>query len=44
MWFYQASTSELYGDTLIAPQNEDTPFNPCSAAIAKQYAFQMTKL
>ena len=43
--FYQASTSELYGDTLIVPQNEQTPFNPCSPyAIAKHYAFQMTKL
>ena len=43
--FYQASTSELFGDTFIAPQNEETPFNPCSPyAIAKQYAFQMTKL
>ena len=43
--FYQASTSELYGETTVAPQNEDTPFNPCSPyAIAKQYAFHMTKL
>ena len=43
--FYQASTSELYGDTLVIPQNEKTPFNPCSPyAIAKHYAFQMTKL
>lgn len=43
--FYQASTSELYGDTLVVPQNEQTPFNPCSPyAIAKHYAFQMTKL
>jgi len=28
--FYQASTSELYGDCNIAPQNECTPFNPNS--------------
>src|SRR5205814_5757715 len=28
--FYQASTSELYGDTSVVPQNETTPFHPCS--------------
>ena len=26
--FYQAGTSELYGDVLETPQNENTPFNP----------------
>ena len=26
--FYQASTSELYGNVGQAPQNEDTPFRP----------------
>ncbi|CCK81694.1 GDP-mannose 4,6-dehydratase [Desulfobacula toluolica] len=42
--FYQASTSELYGDVLETPQNENTPFNPRSPyAIAKHYAFQMVK-
>ena len=42
--FYQASTSELYGDALETPQNEKTPFNPRSPyAIAKHYAFQMVK-
>ncbi len=42
--FYQASTSELYGDALEIPQNEKTPFNPCSPyAIAKQYAFWIVK-
>lgn len=33
---YQASTSEMYGDVLSDPQNEDTPFNPMSPyAVAK---------
>ncbi|MDA3790135.1 MAG: GDP-mannose 4,6-dehydratase [Desulfobacula sp.] len=42
--FYQASTSELYGDVLETPQNENTPFNPMSPyAIAKHYAFQIVK-
>lgn len=41
---YQASTSELFGDTPIFPQNENTPFNPCSPhAIAKQFGFCITK-
>ena len=35
---YQASTSELYGNTPIAPQNENTAFHPYSPyAIAKLY-------
>jgi len=43
--FYQASTSELYGDTDVAPQNEGTPFNPNSPyAIAKLYAHHMVGL
>lgn len=34
--FYQASTSELYGDTTEYPQNEDTMLHPCSPyAVAK---------
>lgn len=42
--FYQASTSELYGDTKVAPQNESTPFNPSSPyAAAKLYAHALTK-
>ena len=42
--FYQASTSELYGDVLETPQNEKTPFNPQSPyACAKLYAFWITK-
>lgn len=42
--FYQASSSELYGEVLEVPQNEKTPFNPRSPyAIAKIYAFLITK-
>jgi len=41
--FYQASTSELYGDVEISPQNENTPFNPRSPyAAAKLYAYWIT--
>ncbi len=37
--FYQASTSELFGRS-PAPQNEETPFRPCSPyATAKLYAY-----
>jgi GDPmannose 4,6-dehydratase len=40
--FYQASTSELYGDA-PAPQNETTPFRPRSPyAAAKLYAYWIT--
>ena len=40
--FYQASTSELYGNT-PAPQNETTPFAPRSPyATAKLYAYSIT--
>lgn len=43
--FYQASTSELFGEVWETPQTERTPFNPRSPyAIAKQYAFNMTKM
>jgi GDPmannose 4,6-dehydratase len=38
--FYQASTSELYGNIHEIPQRETTPFHPCSPyAVAKLYAF-----
>lgn len=38
--FYQASTSELYGNANEIPQRESTPFQPCSPyAVAKLYAF-----
>ncbi|MFO0991215.1 MAG: GDP-mannose 4,6-dehydratase [Hyphomicrobiales bacterium] len=41
--FYQASTSELYGDTPHAPQSETTPFQPRSPyAAAKLYAYWIT--
>lgn len=41
--FYQASTSELYGDA-PAPQSEETPFRPRSPyAAAKLYAFWITR-
>ena len=41
--FYQASTSELYGNTSSIPQNEDTPFSPRSPyAAAKLYAYWIT--
>ena len=40
--FYQASTSELYGNT-PAPQNENTPFAPRSPyGAAKLYAYWIT--
>jgi GDPmannose 4,6-dehydratase len=37
---YQASTSELFGNPPHAPQDETTPFRPCSPyATAKLYAY-----
>jgi len=40
--FYQASSSEMYGNTKISPQDEDTPFYPRSPyAVAKVYAYWM---
>ncbi len=42
--FYQASTSELYGDVVESPQDEDTPFRPQSPyATAKLYAYWATR-
>ncbi|MFC1833531.1 GDP-mannose 4,6-dehydratase [Thermodesulfobacteriota bacterium] len=42
--FYQASTSELYGQVLETPQKETTPFNPRSPyAAAKLYAYWITR-
>jgi GDPmannose 4,6-dehydratase len=36
--FYQASTSELFGNAKVSPQDENTPFHPRSPyAIAKLY-------
>ena len=41
--FYQASTSELYGNTREIPQKETTPFCPRSPyAAAKLYAYWIT--
>ncbi len=41
--FYQASTSELYGDVAETPQRETTPFRPRSPyAAAKLYAYWIT--
>jgi GDPmannose 4,6-dehydratase len=41
--FYQASSSEMFGST-PPPQNEESPFQPRSPyAIAKLYAYWMTK-
>lgn len=38
--FYQASTSELYGEVQEVPQTETTPFHPRSPyAVAKMYAY-----
>ena len=40
--YYQASTSEIFGNTYI-PQNEKTPFRPRSPyAISKLYAYWTT--
>jgi len=41
--FYQASTSELYGNAAESPQRETTPFSPRSPyAAAKLYAYWIT--
>jgi GDPmannose 4,6-dehydratase len=41
--FYQASSSEMFGDA-PAPQNEETPFKPRSPyAVAKVYAYWMVR-
>lgn len=41
--FYQASTSELFGNAKVSPQDEETPFHPRSPyAIAKLYAHHIT--
>jgi len=41
--FYQASSSEMYGDVAEVPQTETTPFRPRSPyAAAKVYAYWMT--
>ena len=41
--YYQASTSELYGDVRETPQTEKTPFSPRSPyGVAKLYAYWIT--
>jgi GDPmannose 4,6-dehydratase len=41
--FYQASTSELYGNSVEVPQKETTPFSPRSPyGVAKLYAYWIT--
>ena len=41
---YQASTSELYGDSKAKVMNEKTPFQPVSPyAVAKLYSFEIIK-
>jgi len=43
--FYQASTSELYGDNDYSEQNEETPFAPSSPySAAKLYAHHIVKI
>ncbi len=42
--FYQASTSEMFGNVLDVPQSETTPFNPRSPyGVAKVFAHFITK-
>jgi GDPmannose 4,6-dehydratase len=42
---YHASSSEMFGQALVTPQNEDTPFNPVNPyAAAKVYAHQMVRI
>lgn len=42
--FYQASTSELFGQASESPQNEETPFHPRSPyGVAKLYAYWITR-
>lgn len=42
---YHASSSEMFGQALVAPQDEQTPFNPVNPyAAAKVYAHQMARI
>jgi len=42
--FYNATTSELFGDVLEIPQKETTPFNPQSPyGVAKLYSYYIVK-
>ena len=43
--FFQATSSEIFGDTKDFPQTENTNFNPNSPyGISKFYAYQMSKI
>jgi GDPmannose 4,6-dehydratase len=43
--FYQSSSSEMFGDALEVPQNENTPFNPRSPyGLSKMYGHWITRL
>jgi len=43
--FYQASSSEMYGDGTDESQNEETPFHPASPyAAAKVYGYWLTRI
>lgn len=43
--FYQASSSEMYGDGSDSSQNEETPFHPASPyAAAKVYGYWLTRI
>jgi GDPmannose 4,6-dehydratase len=43
--FYQAGSSEMFGDVLEAPQSETTPFNPASPyGAAKIFAHNLCKI
>lgn len=42
---YHASSSEMFGQTRVSPQDEETPFNPVNPyAAAKVYAHQMARI
>lgn len=42
---YQASSSEMYGEIIQSPQNENTPFNPTNPyAVSKVYAHNIAKI
>jgi len=42
--FYQASSSEIFGNSTLSSQNESTPFHPRSPyACAKAYSFYITQ-
>jgi GDPmannose 4,6-dehydratase len=42
---YHASSSEMFGQTRVSPQDEETPFNPTNPyAASKVYAHQMVRI